>query len=186
MINFSNHITGICNLGLVKNEKKLKFMLNLYVIRHGKAVRPEDAVNDFSRELNKKGTAQTNQVGDLLKRADVKIDLIVTSGAKRTAETAEIVNFHLNAKAMYYTDDLYLADRKKIQKVLAKNGKGENVLLVGHNNGLSDFVSYLSGKNLLLSTSMLVHLSFDLKDWSEIDANLAKIELIFEPHVHSF
>ena len=58
MINFSIHITGICNLGLVKNEKKLKFMLNLYVIRHGKAVRPEDAVNDFSRELNKKGTAQ--------------------------------------------------------------------------------------------------------------------------------
>lgn len=116
MINFSIHITGICNLGLVKNEKKLKFMLNLYVIRHGKAVRPEDAVNDFSRELNKKGTAQTNQVGDLLKRADVKIDLIVTSGAKRTAETAEIINFHLNAKAVYYTDDLYLADRKKFKK----------------------------------------------------------------------
>lgn len=186
MINFSIHITGICNLGLVKNEKKLKFMLNLYVIRHGKAVRPEDAVNDFSRELNKKGTAQTNQVGDLLKRADVKIDLIVTSGAKRTAETAEIINFHLNAKGVYYTDDLYLADRKKIQKVISKHGKGDNVLLVGHNNGLSDFVSYLSGKNLLLSTSMLVQLSFDLKDWSEIDANLAKIELIFEPNVHSF
>ncbi|MCC7454908.1 MAG: histidine phosphatase family protein [Crocinitomix sp.] len=186
MINFSIHITGICNLGLVKIEKKLKFMLNLYVIRHGKAVRPEDAVNDFNRELNKKGTAQTNQVGDLLKRADVKIDLIVTSGAKRTAETAEIINFHLNAKAVYYTDDLYLADRKKIQKIISKHGKGDNVLLVGHNNGLSDFVSYLSGKNLVLSTSMLVHLSFDLKDWSEIDANLAKIELIFEPNVHSF
>ena len=29
-------------------------------------------------------------------------------------------------------------------------------------------------------------LSFNLKDWSEIDGNLGKIELIFEPHVHSF
>jgi hypothetical protein len=25
MINFSIHVTGICNLGLVKNEKKFKF-----------------------------------------------------------------------------------------------------------------------------------------------------------------
>jgi phosphohistidine phosphatase len=161
-------------------------MLNLYVIRHGKAVRPEDAANDYERELNKKGTAQTNQVGDLLKRSGIKFNLIITSSAKRTAETAEIINFYINAKEVYFTEDLYLADRKKIQKIVSKQSKGENVLLVGHNNGLSDFVSYLSGKNVLLSTSMLVHLSFETENWNDIDGNQAKIERIFEPNVHSF
>ena len=44
-------------------------MLKLYVIRHGKAVKSTKSGKDFDRELNVKGVAQINQIGESMKAA---------------------------------------------------------------------------------------------------------------------
>ncbi len=155
-------------------------------MRHGKAVKPGDSTIDFKRKLNKKGTAQANQIGYIFQKEEIVVDQIIASGAQRTQETAEIMNYHLWRKPIIFDDSLYLASREKIQEVLIEKANGNNILLTGHNFGLSDFVNYLVGDQLVMSTSMLVQINFNFDDWKLLGANTGKIERIIEPQVHSF
>ncbi len=155
-------------------------------MRHGKAVKPGDSTVDFKRKLNKKGTAQANQIGYIFQKEEIVVDQIIASGAQRTQETAEIMNYHLWRKPIIFDDSLYLASREKIQEVLIDKANGNNILLTGHNFGLSDFVNYLVGDQLVMSTSMLVQINFNFDDWKLLGANTGKIERIIEPQVHSF
>jgi phosphohistidine phosphatase len=161
-------------------------MLKLYVLRHGKAVKPEDSEEDFQRKLNKKGTAQVNQIAYIFQQEEILVDQIIASGAQRTQETAEIMNYYLWRKPIIFDDSLYLATREKIQAVLLEKAQGQNILLTGHNFGLSDFVNYLVDDQLVLSTAMLVQINFNFDDWNMLGANTGKIERIIEPQVHSF
>lgn len=160
-------------------------MLKLYILRHGKAVKPENAVNDEQRKLNKKGTAQVNQIGYILKESNCNIEEIIASAAVRTTETAEIVNSYLT-KTITFDPNLYLASRETIQSIFLNKVTQKTVLLVGHNFGLSDFVNYLTDDNLTLSTSMLVEINFNFEDWNMIGFGTGTIEQIIEPKVHSF
>ncbi|MBK9590458.1 MAG: histidine phosphatase family protein [Crocinitomicaceae bacterium] len=74
-------------------------MLHLFLLRHGKATKYQDDISDYSRTLNKQGTAQVNQLGYILREKGIKVDHVLASSAARTVETAEIVNHFLNCTA---------------------------------------------------------------------------------------
>jgi len=161
-------------------------MLKLYILRHGKAVRTGRSGKDFDRELNNKGTAQINQIGELLARTGAKIDQIIASSAKRTVETAEIANFHLEVGKIQFNEELYLAELEKIHAIFLKTCQGKSILLVGHNFGLSDYVNFLVDGNLLLSTGMLVEINFNFDNWNEIGAAKGVLVNQVQPKVLAF
>jgi phosphohistidine phosphatase len=51
----------------------------------------------------------------------------------------------------------------------AVNTTIREVLLVGHNPGLEEFLCHLTGQNETLPTAALVRLELDLSDWSQFD-----------------
>ncbi len=161
-------------------------MLKLFVLRHGKAQKPVANLQDFDRRLTSKGMAQVNQVGYILSAEGVKIDQFISSGAARTGETAQIATHYLAIPEVMYDDKLYLAERSEIEFFIKKHATQKNVLLVGHNFGLSDFVSYLTGDVLVLSTGMLVEIELDIDNWTEIDAGKGTIIQKIKPNVHVF
>lgn len=161
-------------------------MLKLYILRHGKAVRTTRSGKDFDRELNNKGTAQINQIGELMARTGAEIDQIIASSAKRTAETAEIANFHLEVGKIQYNEELYLAELEKIHAIFLKKCHGKSILLVGHNYGLSEYVNFLVDGNLLLSTGMLVEINFNFDNWNEIGATKGVLVNQVQPKVLAF
>lgn len=186
MINFSQYITGIAKLGLVKTSLFFILMLNLYILRHGKAIKTDDSGKDFNRKLNIKGIAQVNQVGYILKSEGVIIDQMIASGAQRTLETAEIMEHYLPVSDRYIDDSLYLTDYDTLLKTIVKKAKKPSLLLVGHNFGLSDFANYLTGDNRVLSTSMLVQINFNFDDWGLVSRDTGTLARIIEPDVHVF
>lgn len=161
-------------------------MLHLFLLRHGKATKYQDDTSDFNRTLNKQGTAQVNQIGYILKSNGIKMDHILASSALRTTETAEIVNYYLNCRTIQFEKDLYLANCDSILQMINQWGKGSSLLFVGHNNGISDFVTYLSGQPILLSTSQLVEIQFSFDDWKMLSAATGTIKLNIKPDVYSF
>ncbi len=161
-------------------------MLNLFLLRHGKATKNQDDIADFTRALNKQGTAQVNQVGYILREKGVKIDHMLVSSATRTTETAEIVNHYLNCKNIQFEKDFYLADCAAILKLINQWGQGSSLLYVGHNNGISDFAAYLTGQPVLMSTSQLIEIEFDFDNWSMISSGTGSIKMNIKPDVHSF
>lgn len=160
-------------------------MLKLYILRHGKAVKPDNSRKDFDRKLSTKGVAQINQVGFILKQDGVKIDQLIASSARRTDETAEIMTNYLKVDQTYYDEALYLTDLETLLKYVRERGNGNSVLLVGHNFGLSDFANYLLGDYRTLSTGMLVEINFNFEDWSKVKANSGTLGRIIEPKVHT-
>jgi phosphohistidine phosphatase len=161
-------------------------MLHLLLLRHGKAVKYQDDTTDVNRHLNKEGTAQVNQVGFILRAQGGNVGQIISSGALRTTETAEIVNHYLGLAKIEFDDDLYLADKSIILHKICSGGKSQRLLYVGHNSGISDLATYLTGKNIDMATSELVTISFDLDDWKLITAHAGRLVERLVPDIHSF
>lgn len=160
-------------------------MLHLFLLRHGKATKYQDDTTDFSRSLNKQGTAQVNQIGYILRESGVKIDHILSSSAVRTTETTEIANHFLGCKSVVLDRQLYLADKNSILKKINSSGKGKKVLYVGHNNGISDLASSLTNQQIDLSTSELVEITFETDNWQLVSAGTGSLKMRLKPDVHS-
>src|SRR5688572_20965142 len=161
-------------------------MLQLLLLRHGKAVKYQDDTTDFNRRLNKEGTAQVNQVGFILRGQGKRVGQIISSGAVRTTETAEIVNHFLKLPKIEFDNDLYLADKTTILHKLCTQGRSEILLYVGHNNGISDLAGYLTGKEILMSTGELVTLEFNSNDWKMVTGHSGRLVSRLVPDIHSF
>lgn len=161
-------------------------MLELYLLRHGKATKYTSESTDFERHLNKQGTAQINQIGYRLKNEFPGISQIISSTAQRTTETSEIVNFYLEVPKINFFDELYLANYDTILTSLCKEAKAEKVLYVGHNNGISDLASYLANERILLSTGELIILQFELDNWELLSGGLGIIKNQIKPKIKSF
>ncbi|MBK7128132.1 MAG: histidine phosphatase family protein [Crocinitomicaceae bacterium] len=161
-------------------------MLQLHLLRHGKAVKFTDESSDFQRHLNKQGTAQANVLGYILKQRNYKPNQIIASSAVRTAQTAEIVRHHLDGTSIEYHADLFLAERSVILHRIHKTGKGKNLLYIGHNNGISDLVSWLTGKQTTLATCQCAVIEFPFDDWNLISGNTGNLIEVITPDVVSF
>ena len=161
-------------------------MFRLFLLRHGKATRFVDDAGDFDRHLNKQGTAQANQIGYILKNEQIGIDFMLSSGAVRTAETAEILNHFLGLREIEFDDSLYLASKKTLFERISGVHKGKSLLYVGHNNGISDLAGYLTGESLLMSTGQLVEIHFDISSWKEISQDTGILARTIKPDVLAF
>ena len=155
-------------------------MKRIYLIRHGKA---EDGFDkpDFERELHPKGRKKTEKVARFLLKKNIHPQLIVASMAIRTIETAEVIRDVLQLPKMIIQEekDLYLAASNSIlNTIYSLDDQINEVLLVGHNPGISSLSTYLSNQDIdWMSTSSLVAIEIKAEKWNEIDH--AKRKMLF-------
>lgn len=160
-------------------------MKRLLVLRHAKSSWADGSLDDWQRPLNDRGRRDAPRVGAWLRDRSLVPDLIITSDAVRARETAAAV-----ATAAGYTREivvepsLYHATPADAIAVLnsISNQTAHTVLIVGHNPGLEDLVSRVSGEHHNLVTSALVELGVPIDRWSELDATIAAtIEKTWQP-----
>lgn len=156
-------------------------MRNLYLVRHSKSSWKNLSLNDFDRPLNKKGKKDALLMGDYLTMKKVDIDLIISSPAKRTLETlnllAEKISFN---ERVQFEQLLYEANLKKIFSVIRNiDEQIQNVMLIGHNPALTILANYLLKENIdNIPTSGIVAIKFALT-WKDISENCGTL-LFFE------
>jgi phosphohistidine phosphatase len=120
-------------------------MNELYIVRHGIAVAPgTPGVADDVRPLTPKGEKRMKQIARGLAKLDLKLDRIVTSPLPRARATAEIIAGALDCRARLETSSVLKAGAAaaSIQRWLRERNE-ENLMIVGHNPGLSDLISLL-------------------------------------------
>ena len=111
----------------------------LTLIRHANAEQDSD-VRDFERPLSRKGRNEADEVARRFLERELIPDLILTSAALRTRETAEAFArvLGLPARLLQADDSLYLADGEQILVAIRAMGPRINHLMViGHNPGIS-------------------------------------------------
>ena len=134
--------------------------MRIYFLRHGEADWPDWQGPDDERPLTKKGKKELKRVAEFLAGHEIEPDIILSSPLPRAAQTAEIVADELDLEV---TSEPALApgfDSTQLAELL-KQAAGQDVMLVGHEPGLSEAVSTLTGAQIKLSKAGLVRVDLD-------------------------
>jgi phosphohistidine phosphatase len=148
-------------------------MKTLTIVRHAKSSWKNTSLPDRDRPLSRRGENDAPEMARRIAAAGIRPSLIVSSPAKRAWKTAKIIARELGypLEFLQREDDLYLASVNKILDVLvAQDERFNNIMLFGHNPGLTDFANYLvPGLTNNLPTCGVVSVNFDRDDWSLYD-----------------
>jgi phosphohistidine phosphatase len=111
-------------------------MKTILLLRHAKSDWGESGLADFERPLNKRGLKDAPVMGEVLALFDMLPDKIVSSPARRAAQTAELVAeaCGYDKKSIQWEDSFYGGGSGNLITALRRlPNTVERVLLVGHN-----------------------------------------------------
>ena len=115
-------------------------------MRHAKSDWFSGDDDDFSRPLSDRGIRDARQMGRWLAAAGYLPNAIVSSPARRTRQTLDLVadatGLDLSARTAWL-DALYHASAATLRSVLRHGGRRATLMLLGHNPGLEDLLAYL-------------------------------------------
>ncbi len=156
-------------------------MKRLIMIRHAKSDWSNLQQKDFDRELNSRGLRDAPMMGNRLAKRELGIDLMISSTAKRTEQTSKLLAKELSfpPEKIVWTDKLYHAPKEIIEDVVLEiDDKYNSVVVVCHNNGITDFVNQLAG-NIIdnLPTCGIVGFVIETDTWRNF--SMAKKKLLF-------
>ncbi len=138
-------------------------MRTLIVVRHGKSDWAGDEP-DLERPLARRGHRQMPESAAWVAAHHPVVDLAVVSPATRAQQTWEYVAEALGSSAPATTTDerVYAAyGRALVGLVRALPPAATTVALVGHNPGLEELVSDLTGASVEMPTSAVAVVEFD-------------------------
>jgi phosphohistidine phosphatase len=160
-------------------------MKKLYIIRHAKSSWDDTDQPDFERPLNNRGVHDADKIAQKLNVEKISPDLILSSPAKRALTTANIFAVKLNypIEKIVVVEKIYEAGLKELTSVLqAIENSYKNVMLFGHNPGLTSLVNMLSDKPVPhLPTCAVVGLKFNIESWEELERYSGEIFLFEFP-----
>jgi phosphohistidine phosphatase len=117
--------------------------MNLYFLRHAIAVpRGTPGFKDENRPLTKDGVRKMKEVARGMRALKLRLDRIVTSPWLRAKQTAEIVAKTFHQEVEIWRSLIPSEDPRQLIAALRKSSD-ENLLLVGHEPHLSQFISVL-------------------------------------------
>jgi phosphohistidine phosphatase len=153
-------------------------MKRLTLVRHAHA-KVHAAVTDFERPLSRRGKAEAKATALSLVEAGLVPDLLITSPARRTLQTAEIFARELQTPKRHVRQDelLYLATPDTILKLIHATGpRIEHLMIIGHNPGVSALANALAPQAKLgeFATAAACTMDVDVPTWSAISVGSAK------------
>lgn len=158
--------------------------MKIHLIRHAKTSPSTLYVNDFDRKLLPKGVVQANVLGSYLNIKEIKPLLTWCSTAIRTKETLSLLQ-HLNSMGeISLLNDLYLCDREVYLKKIWELNHGKELMIIGHNDGISEFASYLTDETLSMRTSEYYCIELPAKTWDEVSFGTGTVIDHFHPSVY--
>jgi phosphohistidine phosphatase len=159
----------------VQSRKTVGKKMKLYLIRHAKTNQKSPTGLDIDRSLLPRGIAQSKDLNAFLQSLDLTIGTVLCSTARRTKQTLQNIKIEDSA-AITYLDSLYLANNTLLLGEINRIENTKDLMLIGHNEGISELAGYLTGENIYFKTGMLYILNFQGESWTELSAETATIE----------
>jgi len=146
-------------------------MKTLLIIRHAKSSWDNANLNDIDRPLNDRGKRDGPIMAARLIKAGVRIDLFVSSPAKRARHTAEIFAnaFGRKEKDILFVPQLYHAQVQDFKEAVeGLDDQYDNVALFSHNPGITAFANILSSVRLdNMPTCSIFAVTGNAASWKE-------------------
>ncbi len=149
-----------------------KFMINLFLVRHGETIWNKKAIcqGRIDLELDETGISEAKEVARLLKENNYKFDLFVSSPLKRAVKTCEILKEELdNKKEILKIDEFIERDfgsfegqdnscfrnayiNNDLEKYYSTGLESEEVLIKRIVKGINYLISNFDNKNIIVVT----------------------------------
>ena len=144
-------------------------MKTLLLLRHAKSSWADSALADHDRPLKPRGIKAAHRMGRLLRRHSLHPEAVLCSTAVRARETLRLVLEETGIQPpVAYSEGLFHCPPSEFALTLQQvDAAVTTVLLIGHNPGLEEFLSQLTGHPETLPTAALARLEVDLSDWSQ-------------------
>ena len=158
-------------------------MRTLYLLRPAKSSWKDETLRDFDRPLKGRGRRAAEQMGQVLAEEKLKSPLVISSPAVRARETTELVlesaGFGIEPRL---EERIYEADvRTLVEIVRSIPAASDTAIMVGHNPGFENLLSYFTGENRHMPTCALAKIEFDAARWSEVSEETGRLELFVTP-----
>jgi phosphohistidine phosphatase len=118
------------------------------LVRHANAEWPHYVGSDFDRPLTPQGLADARSTATAIREAGHMPGVLLTSPAKRTLQTAQIIasTLGLRDEAVVQAGELYNAGADILDAELRKAFlSADIVMLIAHNPGISELARMLTG-----------------------------------------
>ena len=162
-------------------------MKTIFIARHAKSSWDFSHLNDHDRPLLNKGIKRSKLIGKYLAQNSITIDLIISSSAVRTFETARIIaksikypveNIQIN-RMVYNTNVEGLTDL-----LYGLPDSIESVMLAGHNPTFTSFANqWLDEQIDWLPTSAVVGISFETEKWEDLSMAACETKFVITPQM---
>ena len=119
----------------------------LVMIRHAKSSWANPLQSDFERPLNDRGLKDAPAMGKRLKTLNIIPDLIISSSARRTRETAGKLAAEVgyNTANIRWEEKLYHCIPSVFEELLYEVAADvQTLFIVAHNPGITEFVNMLA------------------------------------------
>ena len=143
-------------------------MKKITLLRHGDSSYQDSIINDWARPLSTEGEKECHDVAKFVKDCHPLPSKIISSNARRTIETIKILleKNKWDSGILSVDKELYLASAKLLIKIIQNQPESINdLIIVGHNPGLSELSSSLLKQSIYLPTSGCVSLNINLDLW---------------------
>lgn len=166
-------------------------MKRLTLMRHGNAHWKDPQIADFDRPLDRRGHSESEAMGRRLMELQLVPTMLLTSNARRAAQTAEIVARELgvSGRNVRNQESLYLAPAQDILQLVQSTGpRLPHLMIVGHNPGISEVARLLAPNRGItdLNTASACSFTFDVNSWSEVLAGNLRDSMSETPPVGLF
>lgn len=161
-------------------------MKKLVLLRHAKSDWNNVELSDFERPLNERGKQDAPEMGQrLAKKRDFKLDLIVTSPAKRALTTAKIIAEKLDfpEKKIVKEKSIYGAGVSEMLSLISKfDNAFQTVMLIGHNPTFTSLAYYLTHSPVdNIPTCGVFCIDFDVEKWQDVVESGGKLDFFDYP-----
>lgn len=161
-------------------------MKRLCLIRHAKSSWSVTGITDKLRPLDDRGRKEAPEMAERLKAFGLNNPRFYISAAERTYETGKIVTETLGVPntAIHHLDSLYLATARILFHEVTTAEADNDLVIIGHNPGISDMASLVSGENIEMTTSCVVIIELHVEDWAAVSLGTGSIVYFDYPKKH--
>jgi phosphohistidine phosphatase len=155
----------------------------LYLLRHAKSSWNDVGLRDFDRPLKKRGREAAERTGQRIADETLSNPLVICSPAVRTRETAEIVLGSANLPLEPRFDErIYEASLGELRQIVTEMPDDREVaIMIGHNPGFEELLSFLTDEHRRMPTCALAKIRFGDVSWKDVRAGEGSLEWFIAP-----
>lgn len=157
----------------------------LVLVRHTKSSWKELGLTDFDRPLKKDRKEDATQMGKHLNSLNLKPDVIISSPAVRTRQTADLLcqNLPFRSSEIVFDKRIYESSAEEVLQVIRETAdEVRTLVVVGHNPSLTHLVNMLVPNSIEeLPTTGVAWLEIECHNWEIYTTNNVVLRYFISP-----